>query len=329
MATRQAPRRSPQELNDLGFGSVVARESRTRLLNRDGTFNARRDGVSLQDRLSPYQTLLTMSWPAFLTLFLGCYLAINGIFGAIYYFLGPTALSAPTLAPLGGRFMLAFFFSVETFSTIGYGNILPNGLLSNIVVSLEAVVGILSVALATGLIFARFSRPILHVRFSDHAIIAPYRNQTALMFRLGNERRSELVNLIATVTFARFQHCEGERMRSFDTLALERPGVLFFPLTWTIVHPIDEQSPLWGVTQEDLNTSQAEFLILLTATEETFSQVVHTRSSYTADEVRWGAKFGSVYVPPKRDGRVRVDLRQIDDVQPAALPAPNATPTAT
>jgi inward rectifier potassium channel len=324
MATRHqpSPRLSQQQLNDLGFGSVVARDSRIRLLNRDGTFNARRDGVSLQDRLSPYQTLLTMSWPAFLSLFLACYVAINGIFGVIYYALGPDALLAPQLPPLGGRFMMAFFFSVETFSTIGYGNILPNGLVANLVVSLEAVAGILSVALATGLIFARFSRPILHVRFSDHAIVAPYRNETALMFRLGNERRSELVSLNATVTFARFQNCDGERMRVFDQLALERTSVIFFPLTWTIVHPIDAHSPLRGLTRQDLIDAQAEFLVLLTATEETFSQVVHTRSSYTADEVRWGAKFGSVYVPPTADGVVRVDLRRIDDVEATPLPVP-------
>jgi inward rectifier potassium channel len=327
MATRHHPPRSdaapgptPQQLNDLGFGSVVARESRTRLLNRDGTFNVRRDGVSFTDRLSPYQTLLTMSWPAFLLLFLAAYLATNGVFAVAFYSLGQGALSAPQLQPLGGRFMMAFFFSIETFSTIGYGNILPNGLLANLVVSAESIAGILFVALATGLIFARFSRPVLHVRFSEHAIIAPYGDETALMFRLGNERRSELVSLAATVTFARFQNRDGERMRAFDQLTLERPGVLFFPLTWTIVHPIDEHSPLHGLTQQDLIDTQAEFLVMLTATEETFSQTVHTRTSYAADELRWGAKFGSIYVPPAR-GLVRVDLRRIDNVEPTQLPS--------
>jgi inward rectifier potassium channel len=330
MATRHhpplsdgAPGPTPQQLNDLGFGSVVARESRTRLLNRDGTFNVRRDGVSFTDRLSPYQTLLTMTWPAFLLLFLAAYIATNGVFAVAYYLLGPGALSAPQLMPLGGRFMMAFFFSIETFSTIGYGNILPNGIGANLMVSAESVAGILFVALATGLIFARFSRPVLHVRFSEHAIIAPYGNETALMFRLGNERRSELVSLAATVTFARFQDRDGERMRAFDQLTLERPGVLFFPLTWTIVHPIDEHSPLHGLTQQDLVAAQAEFLVMLTATEETFSQTVHTRTSYAADELRWGAKFGSIYVPPVPGGLVRVDLRRIDNVEPTQLPSPS------
>jgi inward rectifier potassium channel len=310
---------APLQLNDLGFGSVVARE-RTRLLNRDGTFNARRDGVSLTDQLSPYQSLLTMSWPAFLALFTASYLAINVLFALVYYGLGPDALSAPVLQPLGGRFWLAFFFSIETFATIGYGNILPNGFIPNMVVTAESIAGILFVALATGLIFARFSRPLLHVRFSAYAIIAPYRGETAFMFRLGNQRRSELVSLQATVTFARFQNCDGVRTRVFDTLALERQSVLFFPLTWTVVHPIDAQSPLHGVTQQDLLDTQAEFLVLLTATEETFSQSVHTRTSYLADEVRWGAKFGDIYVPPTPEGLVRVDLRKIDQVEPAPLP---------
>jgi inward rectifier potassium channel len=328
MATRHSQRTAapqptpPLQLNDLGFGSVVARE-RTRLLNRDGTFNARRDGVSLTDRLSPYQSLLTMSWPLFLTLFTTTYVAVNFVFALVYYFLGPNSLSAPVLQPLGGRFWLAFFFSIETFATIGYGNILPNGFVPNLVVSAESIAGILFVALATGLIFARFSRPVLHVRFSAQALIAPYRGETAFMFRLGNQRRSELVSLQAVVTYARFQNCDGVRTRVFDQLALERQSVLFFPLTWTVVHPIDEHSPLHGVTQKDLLDTQAEFLVLLTATEETFSQTVHTRTSYQADEVRWGAKFGDIYVPPTPEGLVRVDLRKIDEVEPAPLPAPS------
>lgn len=327
MATRHPhrtptpPAPPPLQLNDLGFGSVVARE-RTRLLNRDGTFNARRDGVSLTDRLSPYQSLLTMSWPAFLGLFLVSYLAINVAFALMYYWLGPIALSAPVLQPLPHRFWLAFFFSIETFATIGYGNILPNGMIPNFIVTAESVAGILFVALATGLIFARFSRPILHVRFSEHAIIAPYRGETAFMFRLGNQRRSELVGLQATVTFARFQNCDGMRTRVFDQLTLERPGVLFFPLTWTVVHPIDEHSPLRGLSRQDLIDTQAEFLVLLTATEETFSQSVHTRTSYLGEEVRWGAKFGDIYVPPTPEGLVRVDLRKIDSTEPSPLPEP-------
>jgi len=216
--------------------------------------------------------------------------------------------------------MTAFFFSIETFSTIGYGNILANGLAANLLVSAESMAGILFVALATGLIFARFSRPLLHLRFSDHAVVAPYRDETALMFRVGNTRRSELVNLTAVVTFARFQDCNGERTRLFDQLPLERESVLFFPLTWTVVHPIDDKSPLHGLTQKDLLDTKAEFLVLLTATEETFSQVVHTRTSYAADEVRWGAKFGNIYVSPDSDGVVVVDLKRIDHVDPADLP---------
>lgn len=320
-----APGPAPNQLNDLGFGSVVARD-RTRLLNRDGTFNARREGVSLTNRLSPYQSLLTMSWPAFLSLFLACYIATNAVFALIYYLLGPASLSAPGLAPMGGRYMTAFFFSIETFSTVGYGNILPNGIVTNLVVVAETITGILFVALSTGLIFGRFSRPLLHLRFSREAVIAPYRGGSAFMFRVGNERRSELVSLAATVTFARFQQCDGERTRVFDALSLERPGVLFFPLTWTLVHPIDEHSPMRGMTQQDLLDNQAEFLVLITGTEETFSQVVHTRTSYAADEIKWGAKFGNIYVPDG-DGLVRVDLRKIDEVEPAALPQPQPTKT--
>jgi len=324
MAIRRRPALTPQEQTDLGFGSVVARQDRVRLMNRDGSFNARRDGVPLADRLSPYHALLTMSWPVFLALFFAFYILVNAIFGAIYWSLGPAALSAPGLAPMGGRYIVAFFFSVETFATIGYGNILPNGLLANAIVFVESVAGILTIALATGLIFARFSRPSLHIRFSKSAIIAPYRGGTGLMFRIGNQRSTELVNVRANVTFARFEVCDGVRTRVFDTLALERSSVLFFALTWTIVHPIVEGSPFYGLTQADLLEAEAELLIILQATDETFSQEVHTRASYQADEFQWGVKFASVYTD--RDARfVRVDLRRIDDVEPAPLPAAATT----
>ena len=279
-------------------------------------FGLSKVGASRFDLRDPYHLAVSLPWPGFILAMLACWLAINLTFASLYV-LSPGAVA--NTAP--GSFADVFFFSIETFSTIGYGNILPNGLMANLVVSAESIAGILFVALATGLIFARFSRPILHVRFSDHGVVAPYRNETALMFRLGNERRSELVSLTATVTYARFQDCDGVRTRLFDQLPLERSSVLFFPLTWTIVHPIDEQSPLHGVTQEDLLSSQAEFLILLTATEETFSQTVHTRTSYLADEIRWGAKFGNIFAPPTPEGLVRVDLRKIDAVEPSELPA--------
>jgi inward rectifier potassium channel len=307
-----------QAEHDLGFGSVVARESRLRLLNRDGSFNAVRAGQSLAARLSPYQSLLTMSWPAFLALFLATYFFINALFAGIYVALGPNALQATGLT-FGNRFLEAFFFSVETFGTIGYGNIVPMDTITNFAVVAESIVSILTIALATGLIFSRFSRPLPRIRFSDRAIVAPFRGGSAFMFRLVNERRSELVNVEATVTFSRFETVDGVRTRTFSELALERSKVVFFSLTWTIVHPIDATSPLYGLTYQDLVDSQAEVLVLLTAVDEVFSQQVHTRTSYVATEILWGARFINVFIKPARDGKVRVDTRLLDRCERAEI----------
>jgi inward rectifier potassium channel len=310
----------PPIQNDLGFGSVVAREARIRLLNRDGSFNAVRAGQSLSARLSPYQSLLTMRWPAFLGVFVGFYLLINVLFALVFYSLGPDALSPPAGVIAEGRFWTALFFSVETFGTIGYGNIVPNGLIPNVLVVLESIVSILMIALATGLIFSRFARPVPRVKFSERALIAPYRGMTAFMFRLANERRSELVNVQVSVIFSRFETIDGARSRTFAELDLERESVMFFSLSWTVVHPITESSPMRGLTHQELLDSDAEFLIMLTATDEVFAQQVHTRSSYIADEVLWGAKFTNIFIKPDPDGRVRIDMRLLDRCERAPIP---------
>jgi inward rectifier potassium channel len=320
-ATRPEPVVPGQEEHDLGFGSVVARESRLRLLNRDGSFNAVRAGQSLAVRLSPYQTLLTMSWPAFLLMFVGIYFFINALFAGVFVALGPAALNAPGLS-YSNRFLEAFFFSVETFGTIGYGNIVPLGTVANFAVVAESIVSIMTIALATGIIFARFSRPVPRIRFSERAVIAPYRGGTALMFRLVNERTNELVNVDATVTFSRFETVDGMRTRTFSELALERQRVTFFSLTWTIVHPIDATSPLYGLSYQDLIDSSAEVLVLMTAVDEVFSQQVHTRTSYIASEILWGARFINVFIKPSRDGKIRIDTRLLDRCERAELPAP-------
>jgi inward rectifier potassium channel len=320
-----SPPTTDQEQHDLGFGSVVARDSRLRLLNRDGSFNAIRAGQSLAARLSPYQSLLTMSWPAFLGVFATAYFFINSLFAGIFVALGPAALQAAGLN-FSNRFLEAFFFSVETFGTIGYGNIVPLGTQANFVVVAESIVSILTIALSTGLIFARFSRPLPRIRFSQRAVVAPYHGGQAFMFRIVNERRNELVNVDATVTLSRFETIDGVRTRTFSELALERSRVIFFSLSWTIVHPIDATSPFYGLSYQELIDSSAEILILLTAVDEVFAQQVHARSSYVAEEILWGAKFTNVFIKPASSGKVRIDMRLLDRCERAEIPAKAGTP---
>ncbi|HEX6806955.1 MAG TPA: ion channel [Gemmatimonadaceae bacterium] len=303
-----------QEERDLGFGSVVSRESRKRLLNRDGTFNVERRGLRIFQSLSLYHTALSISWPRFLSAVIGTYVLINVFFACVYLLCGHGALNTPPTGMPEGRFLQAFFFSVETFGTIGYGNIYPVGVLPNFVMVVEALTGLLVLAMSTGLIFARFSRPTARIRFSKHAVIAPYRGITALMLRIVNERSNQIVEVDAQVLFSRRADDDGTP-RVFDELGLERRHVVFFPLAWTIVHPIDETSPLFGLTTEDLVDVDAEFLVLLKGIDETFSQTVHARSSYTARELVWDAQFTSMFNPMTPDGVVSIDLERLDAIE--------------
>ncbi len=314
-----APRASPDEQardRDLGFGSVVSRESRQRLLNRDGSFNVVRSGLGFLDSFAPYHFLLTISWSGFLGVVIASYLAINLGFAVAYLACGPDALVGAATTMLGGRFGQAFFFSVETFATIGYGQIAPNGVAPNIVVTIEALVGLMYQALATGLLFARFTRPTAALLFSNRAVVAPYNDGQALMFRIVNRRRNEIIQLEAQVLLSAMEPDQrGGTVRRYAPLALERNKVTFFPLSWTIVHPIDAASPLLGRTLEDLERAEAEVLVLLTGVDEALEQTVHARSSYRADEIVWNARFRSMFLTASRRDQVAVDVSRVHEIE--------------
>ncbi len=307
---------TPQESSDLGFGSVVSNQPRLRLLNRDGSFNVIKASPPWLRRVSGYHRLLNLSWPAFFLMVLLFYVGINFVFAVVYYRLGPSALEGEIHT---SEFVRDFFFSIHSFATIGYGNIVPVGLMANLVVAFEALVGLLGLALVTGMVFARFSRPVADIAYSRNAVIAPYRGVTGFEFRVVNARENQLIELHATLIFSRFENLDGRVQRLFTALSLERDSVSFFPLNWTVVHPIDEHSPLFGWTEERLLESSAEFLILLTAIDETFAQTVHSRSSYAADEVIWNARFTPMF--RNVGGRVELDLSRLHSVTPAGSQA--------
>lgn len=323
--TAQPPREPPaprpwqkEDTRDLGFGSRVARASRMRLLNQDGSFNVRRRGLSIFESLSLFHTLLTTPWWVFHLIVLAGFLLYNALFAAAYLFCGEGALSGIAPASPFERFLELFFFSVQTSTTLGYGHVIPLSTAANILSSFEVAAGLLGFALVTGMMFARVSRPSANIVFSRQAVVAPYQGSGALMFRLANRRNIELLDVNVVVTLSRFEG-EGEnRKRRFYELPLARESVRIFPLNWTIVHPMDEQSPLHGTTRESFAASGAEILVLLTATDETFSQIVHARTSYRGEEIVWGAKFSDMFsVSP--EGAITVDLHRIHDVEPSAL----------
>jgi inward rectifier potassium channel len=300
---------------DLGFGSVVARESRRRLLNRDGTFNVRREGLGFWQSLSAYHYILTMSWSRFIVVVGAVYITINTLFAIGYVACGPDALAGFSGETPQMRFARAFFFSVETVATIGYGSIAPITIAANLLMTVESLVGLLGFSLVAGIVFARFARPNAQIIFSDVALIAPYRNITAFMFRIVNQRSNEIVEMEAKVLLSIRRRDGAANERDFLQLKLERERVAFFPLSWTIVHPIDNTSPMYGLTPEELRSRDGEFLILLNGFDETFSQTVHTRSSYKPDEVICNARFKSILNIPTDDGLISIDIRKLHEVE--------------
>jgi inward rectifier potassium channel len=265
-----------------------------RSINKDGSFNVFRRGGSWRD-IHPYLRMLNMSWPRFFMAVMLSYLTLNILFAIVYFAMGPESLQGANSGGEWERFLNDFFFSTHTITTVGYGNMVPATVAANVTASLEAIAGLMAVALGTGLLFGRFSRPTAKIAFSERILIAPYQDAESLQFRIVNLRANVLMELQASMLVMTVEGPPGNMTRRFQPLTLERDTVSFLPLTWTIVHPIDEASPLRGKTAADLERLQAEFVILIKGFDDTFSQTVHARYSYRYDEVTWQAKFAPAF----------------------------------
>ncbi len=313
MTQQQSPPIQIPANDDLGIGRVQAEQS-ARFLNKDGRFNTRRVGLDRWESLNPFYALISMQWTKFFSMLMIGFLLLNIFFATLYWLCGPNALAMSTPNPMG-QFLRAFFFSIETLSTIGYGHIAPSTFSAHVVSSAEAFLGLLLTAVMTGVIFARFSKPNSRILWSDNALISPFENRQALMFRIANGFRNEIIDIEAQLNYSRFEIVDGKRVRKFSILPLERSKVTFFSLAWTLVHPIDSQSPLWGITETTLHESQAEFIVVVQGVDDVLFQKVHARGSYKPDEVVWNAKFSSMYVPDASGG-VAVDVRKLNDHTP-------------
>ncbi|WP_428329618.1 ion channel [Mucilaginibacter sp.] len=304
--------------DDLGFGPQPVIKNQP-LMNKDGSPNVKRVGLPFFNTANNYHTLITMSWGKFWLLVVSCYMTINVVFAFIYMSFGPNSLDGTSGNTHFSHFMDAFFFSAQTISTVGYGHISPKGMGTNSVAALESMMGLLAFALATGLLYGRFSRPSAQIIFSKNILVAPYlENGRGVMFRLANLRRNMLIDLEIEIIFSYNETVDGKTTRRFYPLEVERSKVSVLTLNWTIVHPLDANSPLSGMSKEDLIASEAGFAILLRAFDDTFSQTVHSRTQYQAHEILWGAKFTPVF---DRDetGRIVLDLSKISDNVPFEL----------
>jgi len=303
-----------KEENELGFGSKTTGQ-KSRLINKDGSFNINRIEQSNWGSISVYHLLISMSWRKFNLIVFIYFVVINLFFAFLYYFSGMEGLKGWEAQTEIDKFLEAFFFSTQTFSTVGFGRISPGNNFASSIAAIESLVGLLGLALATGLLYGRFSRPVARLMFSKNAIIAPFKDEKAFQFRLANKmRNSQITDMTCRVTVALFETENGVKMRRFRPLELELKNIIFFPMTWTINHPINEDSPLWGMTLADMVEADVEFLVSLTGFDDTFSQTVNSRYSYTHEELIYGAKFISVFSTNSK-GQTSQDLRKISDYE--------------
>lgn len=278
-----------------------------RIVNPDGTFNVSRRGSNWRD-VHPYLHLVSVSWTVFFAWVLLAYVVVNLLFACVYYALGPNALEGS--APGYNHFLQCLFFSSQTLTTVGFGAVAPHNVGANGVAAFEALSGIMGIAVATGLLFGRVSKPSARIGFSEKALISPYQDGWSFQFRLVNRRANTLIEPMATLMMITIDPADGGFRREFKILRLERERLLMFPLMWTVVHPVDADSPLHGKSPADLKALQAEFLVLIKAWDETFAQTVHQRFSYRYDEIVWGGRFTPGF-GTDREGNLQLHVNKV------------------
>ncbi|MBC7826241.1 MAG: Inward rectifier potassium channel Irk [Chitinophagaceae bacterium] len=290
-----------------------------RLINRDGKANVHKTGISFFDKLSWYHTLIQMPRWKFLTFIFIWFLVVNLVFAGIYYLIGVENLGGMEGKTVTEKFIEAYFFSAQTFTTVGYGRINPTGYLTSFVAAFEAFSGLLFFALATGLFYARFSRPEAFLRFSENALIAPYRDGIGLMCRIAPYKNNSLTELEVKLTVAMRLEENGKEANKFYQLEMEISKVNALALSWTIVHPINDKSPLYTLAAEDFKNLKTEVFVMVKAFDETFSNTVVARTSYTNDEIVFGAKFIPMYRRSVSGGTTILELDKLNHFEKADI----------
>ncbi|MSP63752.1 MAG: ATP-sensitive inward rectifier potassium channel 10 [Myxococcales bacterium] len=284
-----------------------------RLLTRDGKATALRIGLRKSYWADLYHFLITTSWAGLIGLLVGFFVLSNLLFALGYLAGSPCIENARP-----GSFEDLFFFSVQTMGTIGYGKMSPVTFWSHLLMMIEVLVGYLWLAMATGLIFAKFSRPTARVLFSQVGVVGPRDGVPTLMFRLANERGNQIVEAQVRVVLARIETTtEGETLRRFHDLPLARERNAIFALSWTLMHPITPSSLLHGVTPETFAAWDAQFVISVIGLDETISQTVHARTSYVASDILWNHRFVDLF-SQLADGRGAMDFRNFHKTEPLA-----------
>jgi inward rectifier potassium channel len=303
-------KKGSNRISDPGFGEKVGGRTQ-RLINKDGSFNVQSDTSRFAGH-NIYQYLLEINIGTFILLAMGGFVLLSAAFAVVYYMVGPESLSGQRDARELHSFLDCFYFSTQTFTTVGYGAIAPQTPLASAIAALEAFIGLLFFAVATGLLYSRFSKPKSKLLFSNNAIIAPFNGGKALMFRLANMRRNTLMEMSARVILV--MRNKEDTNRNFYNLELQLDKVVFLPLTWTLVHPITEESPFYNITPEELIERDGEIMILISGFDDTFNQTVHARYSYVAKELVWNARFVRAFQIDEQ-GKVVIKLNDIHNYE--------------
>lgn len=284
-----------------------------RFFNKNGTANIEKQGMTILQRISWYHTMIDMPTWKFMSILFTFYIGINLIFAILYFTIGIEHLDGITITDnKWEQFGETYFFSAQTFTTVGYGHVSPVGFLTSALSSAEALIGLLSFAIATGLFFGRFSRPKAFLKFSDNALISPFKNGKALMIRLVPYKNTNFTDAEAKMTLAMTITENGIDVNKFYTLPLELDKISSLTLSWTLVHPIDENSPLFNFTADDYQKIHGEFILFIKTFDEMYSNTVAAKTSYTFNEIIYGGKFDSMYTRSKDASKTILFLNNLN-----------------
>jgi inward rectifier potassium channel len=278
--------------NNTGFSTNTNDIGSGRFINKDGSYNLVKEGMPFWKRVSLFHDMLYLPTWKFVGVILLFYVVINLAFTGIYFIIGSSHLQGLPVGDDWKIFRELFYFSTETFTTVGYGRVNPVGDAANLVSGIESLTGLSSLAIATGLIYGRFSKPRSYLAFSDHALVGPFKEGTGLMFRFAAFKdKHSLTDLEIRVNVGLKVLENEEPVYKYFSLDLERTRVESMPMSWTVVHPVTEASPFFGFTEEDMKTGDVELYVMLRGFDDVFSNYVQQRTSYTYQEIFFNRKF--------------------------------------